>query len=205
MRQGTTSAARMSVKQRAVHYHITNNNVNRRPLYPRTTCTYVRDADIQDTANYFAGILPRLRACSGAFGRAEQEGFLTSCRCLHTPVGVGVEVDGLVDGVAPALVLDPVRRQEEGVEEEGGEREVAGDGVVEHGSLERHSEGRPDLAVAGYRNQDDREVGGAHQPHEDTNHSQPVLVGQRGRVHEEGIQNAIVGRDAEWNVKRGTK
>lgn len=56
-------------------------------------------------------------------------------------MGVGVEVDGLVDGMAPALVLDPVRRQEEGVEEEGGEGEVAGDGMVEHGPLERYPEG----------------------------------------------------------------
>lgn len=90
-------------------------------------------------------------------------------------MGVGVDVNGLLDGVLPPAVLHPVHDEQEGVEEEGGESQVAGDRVVEHGPLEGHAEGRPDLGVARDRHEDDGEVRRAHEAHEEGDHPEPVF------------------------------
>lgn len=90
-------------------------------------------------------------------------------------MGVRVEVDGHVNCVLPALVVDPVSRHEEAVQEKGGEREVPRDGVVKHGPLERDTDSGPDLAVPGDGDQDDGEVGGADDAHEESDHPKPFV------------------------------
>ena len=107
-------------------------------------------------------------------------------RRVHAPVGVRVYVDGLVHGEAPPVEPDPVHHEEEGVHGQGGEGQVPRDGVVEDGALEGHPEGGPDLAVSRDRDEDDAEVGGGHEPHEDGDHLQPVKETQRctlNRLH----------------------
>ena len=95
-------------------------------------------------------------------------------RRVDAPVGLEVDVDGFVPSEAPSVEPDPVHDEEEGVHEQGGKGQVPRDGVVEDGALERHSKGGPDLAVASDRDEDDCEVGGAHEPHEDGDHLQPA-------------------------------
>ena len=73
--------------------------------------------------------------------RQRAKGGHPSHRRVHAPVGVRVDVDGLVYGKTPTVEPDPVDDEQEGVHEQGGEGKVAGDGMVEDGSLERHSEG----------------------------------------------------------------
>lgn len=92
-------------------------------------------------------------------------------------MGVKVDVDGHVNGVSPALVVDPVGKHDEGVHEEGGEREVPRDGVVKHGPLEGDADSGPDLAVPGDGDENDGEVGGADDAHEDPYHPKPVDFG----------------------------
>lgn len=83
-------------------------------------------------------------------------------------------VGGLADGVAPTVRPDPVDHEEEGVDEERDEGHVAGEGVVEHGALVWDAQGGPDLAVAGDRDEDDGEVGGAHEPKVDRGSLEPA-------------------------------
>ena len=78
-----------------------------------------------------------------------------------------LHVDRLPHGVAPPVDPDPVDYEKEAVDEHRGESEVARDGVVEHGALEGHPDGGPYLAVAGDRDENDGEVGGAHESHVD--------------------------------------
>ena len=84
-----------------------------------------------------------------------------------------LEVDGLAHGVAPALDPYPVGNEKEAVHEDGGEGEVARDGVVKHRTLKGHPDGRPYLAVARDRNEDDCEVRGTHESHVDCDLPQP--------------------------------
>ena len=89
-------------------------------------------------------------------------------------MGFRVYVDGLVHGVAPPVDPDPVHHEEKGVHEQGGESQVPRDGMVEDGSLKGHPESGPYLAVSSDRDEDDGEVGGAHEPHDDRSDLQPV-------------------------------
>lgn len=85
-------------------------------------------------------------------------------------------MDGHVNRVLPTLVVDPVHRDQEGVQEEGGESEVPRNDVIKRGPLEGDAYSGPDLAVAGNGNQYDDELRGADDAHEDSYHLKTCLI-----------------------------
>lgn len=67
--------------------------------------------------------------------------------------------------VRPAMLLYVVGHVQHPMQEEAEECQVAERRVVKNGALDRHSDRRPDLAVAGHRDEDNAELNCRREPH----------------------------------------
>lgn len=98
-------------------------------------------------------------------------------------------VDRLPHRVRPPFHPQPVRHEEEAVEEERREGQVAGEGVVQDGTLVGDAQRGPYLAVAGDGHEDDGEVRGGREAEVDRDSFKPAKGGGGGRrTHGRGSQ-----------------